>query len=156
MWDQNSSCLPSRKFSATSLVWMSITRKFGTLLFSHFISISPSNTTEVPWKQRLYIYSVTSTDLHWAFVYWKYIKCHNQANTWGYREGVKVAQSCLTLCNSMDYTVHGILLARILEWVAFPFSRGSFQPRDQTQVSCIAGVFFISWATREVQEFQSG
>ena len=38
---------------------------------------------------------------------------------------VKVAQSCPTLCNPMDYTVHGILQARILEWVAFPFSRGS-------------------------------
>ena len=44
---------------------------------------------------------------------------------------------------------HGILQARILEWVAFPFSRGSFQPRDQTQVSCIAGGFLTSWATRE-------
>ena len=39
---------------------------------------------------------------------------------------VKVAQSCLTLCEPMDYTVHGILQARILEWVAFPFSRGIF------------------------------
>ena len=48
---------------------------------------------------------------------------------------VKVAQSCPTLCNPMDYTAHGILQARILEWVAFPFSRGSSQPRDQTQVS---------------------
>ena len=45
--------------------------------------------------------------------------------------------------------VHGILQARILEWVAFPFSRGSSQPRDQTQVSWIAGGFFTSWATRE-------
>ena len=43
-----------------------------------------------------------------------------------------------------DYTVHGTLQARILEWVAFPFSRGSSQPRDQTQVSCIAGRFFTS------------
>ena len=41
---------------------------------------------------------------------------------------VKVAQSCLTLRNPMDYTVHAILQARILEWVAFPFSRGSSQP----------------------------
>ena len=49
----------------------------------------------------------------------------------------------------MDHTVHGILQARILEWVAFPFSRGSSQPRDGTQVSRIAGGFFISWATRE-------
>ena len=43
---------------------------------------------------------------------------------------VKVAQSCPTLCTPMGYTVHGILPARILEWVAFPFSRGSSQPRD--------------------------
>ena len=43
---------------------------------------------------------------------------------------VKVTQSCPTLCNPMDYTVHGILQTRILEWVAFPFSRGSSQPRD--------------------------
>ena len=57
---------------------------------------------------------------------------------------VKVAQSCLTLYNPMDYTVHGILQARILEWVAFPFSRGSSQPRDQAQVSHIAGRFFTS------------
>ena len=42
--------------------------------------------------------------------------------------------------------VHGLLQARILEWVAFPFSKGSSQPRDWTQVSCIAGVFFTSWA----------
>ena len=52
---------------------------------------------------------------------------------------VKVAQSCLTLCNKIVYTVHGILQARILEWVAFLFSRGSPQPRDHTQVSRIAG-----------------
>ena len=43
---------------------------------------------------------------------------------------VKVTQLCLTLCDPMDYTVHGILQARILEWVAIPFSRGSSQPRD--------------------------
>ena len=46
---------------------------------------------------------------------------------------VKVAQSCPTLCNPMDY---GILQATILEWVAFPFSSGSSQPRDQTQAHC--------------------
>ena len=54
---------------------------------------------------------------------------------------VKVTQSCPTLCDPMDCTVHGILQARILECIAFPFSRGSIQPRDQTQVSCIAGRF---------------
>ena len=56
---------------------------------------------------------------------------------------VKVAQLCLTL-RPMDYTVHGILQARILEWVAFPFSRGSSQPKDQTQVSHISGRFFTA------------
>ena len=60
---------------------------------------------------------------------------------------VKVAQSCLTVCNPRDYTVHGILQARILEWIAFPFSRGSSQPRDRTQVSCIADRRFTVWAT---------
>ena len=55
---------------------------------------------------------------------------------------VKVAQPCLTLCNPMDYTVHGILQTRTLEWVAMPFSRGSSQPRNRTQVSSIASRFF--------------
>ena len=68
---------------------------------------------------------------------------------------VKVAQPCPTLYNPMDYTAHGILQARILEWVSFPFSRGSSQPRDQTHVACIAGRFFTSWATREAQEYWS-
>ena len=50
---------------------------------------------------------------------------------------VKVAQSRPILCDPVDYTIHGILQARILEWVAVPFSRGSSQPRDRTQVSHI-------------------
>ena len=54
------------------------------------------------------------------------------------------------LCNPKDYIVYGIFQARTLEWVAFPFSRGSSQPRDRTQVSHIAGGFFTSWATRGV------
>ena len=54
-------------------------------------------------------------------------------------------------CEPMNYTGHGILQARILEWVAFPFSRGSSQPKDWTQVSGIAGRFFTSWTTREAQ-----
>ena len=61
--------------------------------------------------------------------------------------------SSLTLCDPMDCRVHGILQARILEWVAIPFSRGSSQPMDWTQVSRNAGGFFTSWATREAQEY---
>ena len=57
---------------------------------------------------------------------------------------VKVPQSCLTLCDHMDYTVNGILQTTILEWVAFHFSRGSSQLRDRTQISRIAGRFFTS------------
>ena len=57
---------------------------------------------------------------------------------------VKVARSWPTLCNRMDYTVHGILQARILEWGAFPFSKGSSQPRVQTRVSGTVGGFFTN------------
>ena len=65
---------------------------------------------------------------------------------------VSVAQSCLTLCDPMDCSlpgpsVHGILRARILEWVAMLFCRGSSWPKDQTQVSCTADRFFPSWVT---------
>ena len=67
---------------------------------------------------------------------------------------MKVIQSCPTLCDPMDCSlpassVHEILQARILEWVAIPFSRVSSPPRGKTQVSCIAGNFFTIWATRE-------
>ena len=70
---------------------------------------------------------------------------------------VLVAQSRLTLWDPMDYSmlsssVHGILQARILEWVAIPFSRESSQPRDCTQVSHIAGRFFAVSATKEAPE----
>ena len=53
---------------------------------------------------------------------------------------VKVAQSCLTLCDPVDYIVHGILQARILEWVGIPFSRGSSQPRDRTHDSYVSRI----------------
>ena len=64
---------------------------------------------------------------------------------------VLVAQSCLTLCNPMDCSppgssVHGILQARMLEWVAMPFSRGSSWHRGRIWVSCVAGRLFTIWA----------
>ena len=67
---------------------------------------------------------------------------------------VLVSQSCLTLYDPMDYSpsgfsVHGLSQARILEWVAISFSRGSSWPRDWTCVSWIAGRFLTIWATRE-------
>ena len=57
---------------------------------------------------------------------------------------VKVAQSCLTVRDLLDHVAHGILQARILAWVPFPFSKGSCQPRDGTQVSLTAGRFFTN------------
>ena len=66
-----------------------------------------------------------------------------------------VAQSCPTLCDTMDCSLpgsslHGIFQTRVLEWVAISFSRGSSWPRDRTGVSHIVGRYFIVWATREV------
>ena len=71
---------------------------------------------------------------------------------------VLAAQLCLTLCNPMDFcspagsSVHGILQARILQWVAISFSRGSSWPRDQTLVSRIAGKFFTIWPISEASQ----
>ena len=71
-----------------------------------------------------------------------------------------VAQLCLTICDSLNYgppgsSVHGDFQARILDWVAVAFSRGSSQPWDRTQVSLSSGRFFTIWATREAQEYWS-
>ena len=68
----------------------------------------------------------------------------------------EAAQSCPTLCDPVDCSppgssIHGILQARIMEWVAISFSRGSSWSRDRTQVSCIAGRRFNLWATREAK-----
>ena len=65
-----------------------------------------------------------------------------------------VTQSCPTLCDLMDYSqpgssVHGIFQAKILEWVAISFSRGSYQPRDQTHISCIGRQILYHWMTWE-------
>ena len=88
----------------------------------------------------------------WQLLFWQFL----HISIWykAIKKKSEVTQSYPTLCNPMDCrppgsSVHGILQARILEWVAIPFSRGSFQPRDQTWVSCTAGRFFTIWAIRE-------
>ena len=77
-----------------------------------------------------------------------------------WRKGVthtnSLSESRLVVSNSLQpHTVHGIFQARILEWIAFPFSRGSSQPSVQTQVSHIVGRFFTSWTTREAHKQSS-
>ena len=79
---------------------------------------------------------------------------HAQSTHWKWKWKVKVTQSCPILWNPMDCSlpgssVHGILQARILEWVANPFSRGSSWPSNRTRVSSIAGRFFTVWASRD-------
>ena len=64
-------------------------------------------------------------------------------------ETVLVAQLYLTLCDPKDSSVHGILQARTLEWVAISFTRGSSWSRDRTQISCTVGRFFIIWASSQ-------
>ena len=71
-----------------------------------------------------------------------------------YKAEGEVSQSCPTLCDPADcnllgFSIHGILQARILEWIVISFSRGSSWPRDQTWVSRIGGRHFNLWATRE-------
>ena len=92
----------------------------------------------------LYLVSVPSRHGRQPRVEWKFGVSGSFPAGW--------CEVCLSLCDLMDYTVHGILQARILEWVAFPFSSGSSQPRNWTRVSCFAGRFFTSWATRESRE----
>ena len=89
----------------------------------------------------LYIYVCIYTHTYIYVYIWTYV--------WS-----EVAQSCPTLCDPMDgslpgSSLHGILQARVLEWVAISFSRGSSRPRDRAQVSLIPGRRFNLWATRE-------
>ena len=99
------------------------------------------------WVQSLFS-TVNAGESKWVvFAFWLKLSLFSQVL-------VLVAQLCPTLCDSVDCSppgssVHGILQARMLEWVAIPFSRGSSWLRDRTLVSCIAGRFFIAWATRE-------
>ena len=103
---------------------------------------SPSVPTTIQhrgnWCSKFFPSYITFTNLRTSYK-WNHMVC------------TILCLSCLPLCNPMDCSpwdssVHGILQARILEWVAIPFSRGSSQPKNWTQVSCIAGRFFTVWA----------
>jgi len=100
--------------------------------------------------------------------WWEYKLVYLLCKTvWGFLKKLKlklpcmlVTQSCPILCDPMDCSlpgssVHGLLQARILEWVGIPFVRGSSWPRGGTPVSYIAGIFFTIWVTREAQKSYS-
>ena len=98
--------------------------------WSDLAAAASSKRANSPWKSVEFpIQTVEGNHVPWSEVKWKWLS------------------RVPTLWDPVDYTVRGILQARILEWVAVPFSRGSSQPRDWTQVSRIAGRFFTSWAT---------
>ena len=95
---------------------------------------------------------INSKPLRNSFRQWSE-QCDKQAHGTDGKAEVLGAQSCLTACNPIDRgppgsSVHRILQARKREWVAIPFSRGSFWPRDRTQVSYTEGRFFTVWVTR--------
>ena len=101
----------------------------------------------------LNLWNVRKLDSSYSFESLKYTKEINSSIS-------VVAQLCLTLCDPMECSppgssVHGILQARILEWVAIPFCRGSSPLRNWIQVSHIAGRFFTPWATQEAQQIAS-
>ena len=101
-----------------------------------------THTKEITWIQ-----DMASPNHHSTL--WKTPHLNNKV-----KSEIEVAQWCLILCDPMDCSLpgsslHGILQARVLEWVAISFSRGSSRPRDWTQVSRIAGRCFNLWATRE-------
>ena len=98
----------------------------------------------------VYTYHIILTSpILWYFIEWIYKNLFYCLFLFSRKVKVEVLQLYPTLCDPMDYTVHGILQARILEWVAFAFSRGSYQSRDQTQVSLTTSRFFTSWVIRE-------
>ena len=107
---------------------------------SHYLSTTEVRAIMMEWTERspLNLFTISNR------------LCSFSMNGWV----SEVAQSCPTLCDPVDCSspgssIHEILQARILEWVAISFTRGSSQPRNRTQVSCTAGRFFTNWAMRE-------
>ena len=109
------------------------------------------------FKELFWALSIDESEWNW----WKWMKLMNMNEI----DESEVAQSYSTLCDPKDCSppgssTHGIFQTRTLEWVAISFSRGSSQPRNRTQVSCIAGRRFTIWTTKEgkagLEEAQGG
>ena len=127
------------------------------------------DTWRGPSSQIRFIYHTYISQLHWLLISSHYQPCKSWSTSlstakgstevwWSWRNTLDSNSwiSFFLISHSVtsdSLRPHGILQARTLEWVAFPFSRGSSQPRDQTQVSRIACGFFTSWATREALDF---
>ena len=125
-----------------------------TLIYYHISQMALNDVWQAHLGQRLLTHFSKTSNFYYLHSLPNYFLC---VCVLPYLEKLKVkfSQSCPTLCDSKDYTVRGILQARLLQWETFSFPRGSFQPRDQTQVSCITRRFFTSWASRGAQEYWS-
>ena len=123
------------------------------------IYLPPKSVQRFPFR-----HTFSSIYCLWAFKWWPFWLVWGDISWWFWLHFSNnlmclVIQSCPTLCIPMDCnlpgsSVHGILQARILEWVAMPFSRSSW-PRDRNWVSCIAGGFFTNGATRKARYFKA-
>ena len=129
--------------------WAALQHKLGTLPLNSALILTGAGTDHTDWKAQPHEMALPCR-CQWQVMPPRLPTTSNQ------RKGSEseVSQSCLTLCNYMDCSlwctsVHGIFQARVLEWVAISFSRGSFGPRDRTQVSHITSRHFTLWATKE-------
>ena len=119
----------------------------GISLVVQWLRLSVSNAGAQLWSL---VRKIDSTCYNWKIPHVSTKTQESQIN-----QSSSVAQSRPTLCDPMDCnspssSIHGIIQARILEWVTMPISRGSSQPKDWIQVSLIAGGFFTTWGTKEV------
>ena len=136
VWDMGIKGQSSRVGWSSKRPW----NKKKDICFAFYLFFSPWKIKSLfMWKYIIYI----NANVYNIQIHNLYKICFIWINLWKWK-----SLSRVWLCDPMDYTVHGILQARILEWVAFPFSRGSSQPRNWTRVSCIAGRFFTSWANK--------
>ena len=131
-----------------------------SLLWVRTIHSIQSISFSVNFSSAVFFCLVILKWLYIFFYYYYYFTSYFRRSCRVYvRVCVCVPQLCVTLWDPMDCSppgssVHGISQARILEWVAIPFSRGSSWPWDQMWVSCIAGRFFTVWATKEASYFR--
>ena len=106
------------------------------------------------------MYGIIICNEKYVYYYYFLINFYWNIVALGFPGGASGKESKSESCSVVSYSLrpHGLYSyhARILQWVAFPFSRGSFQPRDRTQVSCTAGGFFTRWATREAPSANAG
>ena len=129
-------------------------------LFIIFLCWGPQNTTNghiIPVEGVIYTTNLPTKHIAIWIVFFtpkEALSNNNSSDNAG--SSCSVVSDSLRVCSLPSSSVHGILQARILQSVAMPSSRGSYQPRDQTHVSHIAGRFFTVWATREAQEYWSG